>query len=205
MLRQVDGENGTEVERQRYRRGDVLAASGEELILKFSPCAVLPGISQNCFLNSTLLSCFGVGFFYGGVARFTVRVVYPWQREQLPWKFGSSVVPRWSVRCFFFLRAGTGGHFSHCDPARPRLLVGFYRKFATLWAVVTGAVRGSGATPDNSGRGEGRSCSQEAGGAALLVVLVAAVVVGGDRCLTPRLCSVPCGEPKRARCGHPPR
>lgn len=48
---------------------------------------------------------------------------------------------------------------------------------------MTGAVRGSGATPDNSGRGEGRSCSQEAGGAALLVVLVAvaaAVVVGGS-------------------------
>lgn len=49
---------------------------------------------------------------------------------------------------------------------------------------MTGAVRGSGATPDNSGRGEGRSCSQEVGRAALLVVLVAvaavAVVVGGS-------------------------
>lgn len=51
------------MERQRYRRGDVLAASGEELIFKFSPCAVLPGIYQNSFLNSTLLNCFVFCFF----------------------------------------------------------------------------------------------------------------------------------------------
>lgn len=66
-----------------------------------------------------------------------------------------------------FLRAGTGGNFSYFD-------LRVFVAWSVLWKVshVSGgcdrAVRGSGATPDNS---EGRSCSQEAGGAALLVVV----------------------------------
>lgn len=142
------------MERRRYRRGDVLAASREELISKFSPCAVPPGISQNCFLKLCFIKlfwgCFGVFCFYGGVARFTVRIVYPWQREQLPWKFGSSVVPRWSVRCFFFLfflRAGTGATFLTLTP---RVLVSFGRFLLKVCHASLGCDRGlsggSGAT-----------------------------------------------------------
>lgn len=42
------------MEKQRFRRGDVLVASGKELILKFTPCAVLPGNFHNFFSNLTV-------------------------------------------------------------------------------------------------------------------------------------------------------
>lgn len=158
-LRQVDGEHRTKVEKLRCRRKSVLAASTNYLSLNFTYCVGLSVIFLELFFK-TLRSKL---FFYGSVARFTVRVVYPWQREQLPWKFGSSVVPRWTSQRFNAQKLEATFLTLTCASSSPGR---FCEKLATFSLVVTGPPRGSRATPDNS---EG---SEEAGGAALLVVVV---------------------------------
>lgn len=122
-LRQVDGENGTEVETGEAEVPPRGCASSQRrgTYSKFSPSAVLSWISHNFFfLNSTFLNC--CVLFTAALPGLRSESCILGNANNCPGSL-DQVSCLGGVFAAFFTR-WNWGHFSRFDPARPRHLAG---------------------------------------------------------------------------------
>lgn len=132
------------MEEQRYRRGDVLAASGKELILKFATSVLIHGIFLNFFTLWSKSLYFVFCFFTAALPGLRSESCILGNASNCPGSLDQvSCLGGLFAVLFCFLRAGTGGTFITltCASSLPGW---FYGKLATFRVVVTGPSGGAG-------------------------------------------------------------